>query len=43
MTPEKLKEAKIVLWFLNSTKNVMKTKMAFFKMTGMIKKIKNYK
>ena len=34
MTPEKLREAKMVLGFLNATNNVVKTRMQFYKMIG---------
>ena len=43
MTPMKLQEAKLVLGFLNSANNVMKTKMQFFKMAGLEKKVEAIK
>ena len=43
MTPNKAKEAKLVLGYLNVTNNVIKTKMQFFKMVGLDGKIKAVK
>lgn len=40
MTPERLAEAKIVLGYLNSSNNALKTKMQYFKMMGIGEKIK---
>lgn len=39
MTPEKLKECKLVLGYLNATNSVMKTKLGFFKMVGLAPKL----
>ena len=43
MSPEKLKEAKLVLGYLNAANSIIKTKMQFFKMTGLDKKLKSIK
>ena len=39
MTPDKLKESKVVLGFLNAADRAMKTKMTYFKMTGVGDKV----
>jgi hypothetical protein len=43
MTPEKLKEAKVVLGYVNATNNVMKTRINILKMTGIQAKCKAIK
>lgn len=35
MTPEKLKEGKLVLGFLNATRNAVNTRMQIFKLVGL--------
>jgi hypothetical protein len=40
LTPEKLREVKMVLGYLNATNSVMKTKMSFFKMVGVDEKVR---
>lgn len=39
MTPEKLKESKVVLGYLNAADKTIKTKMQYFKMTGVQRKV----
>jgi len=39
MTEEKLKEAKVILGFVNATNSVIKTKMQVFKMLGLDEKV----
>ena len=36
MTPDGLREAKMVLGFLNATNNIVKTRMQFYKTFGVI-------
>jgi hypothetical protein len=43
MTEQGLKEAKLVLGYLNATNNQVKTRMQWFKMTGLESKIKRVK
>ena len=40
VTPDRIKELKITLGFLNATVNATKAKMQFFRMVGMTEKIK---
>lgn len=40
MTPEKLKECRTVLGFLNAANNTLKTKLNIFRLTGMTDKLK---
>jgi hypothetical protein len=40
MTPEKLRECKTVLSYLNSCNSIMKTRISVFRLTGMEEKIK---
>ena len=39
-TPEKLKEAKMVLGYINAVRGLMTTKLQVFKMTGINEKVK---
>lgn len=43
MTEQGLKEAKMVLGYLNAANNQVKTRMQWFKMTGLDNKIKSVK
>ena len=43
MTQNKLKEAKVVMGFLNAADRAMKTKMSYFKMAGVKDKVEAIK
>lgn len=43
MTEQSLKEARLILGYLNASHNILRTRMHFFKMTGLESKIERIK